>query len=146
MVRMKDIRAVARRIGEQFHPDKVILFGSYAYGRPTKDSDVDLLVVMPFRGNPIYKWTEVRLKVMPDFATDLLVYTPAYVSKRIAMGDPFFRDIMIKGKVLYEGDHAGVDSPGRRRLQRHVAAASATKVARLSKRVLPRPTMRREVS
>lgn len=55
MVSMKDIRAAAERIGRDFRPHKVILFGSYAYGTATADSDVDLLVILPFEGKPALK-------------------------------------------------------------------------------------------
>ena len=48
MVEMSQIEALSQQIAEQFHPERIILFGSYAYGEPNEDSDVDLLVVMPF--------------------------------------------------------------------------------------------------
>ena len=44
---MRVIRRYARAIADEFQPDKIILFGSYAYGTPNEDSDVDLLVIMP---------------------------------------------------------------------------------------------------
>jgi predicted nucleotidyltransferase len=46
MVRMKQIRDWSRRVAKQFNPERIILFGSYAYGKPREDSDVDLLVVL----------------------------------------------------------------------------------------------------
>lgn len=49
MIAMRDILEVSGRIAADFHPQKIILFGSHAYGRPTRDSDVDLLVIMPYR-------------------------------------------------------------------------------------------------
>ena len=64
MVSMKDIRAAAERIGRDFRPHKVILFGSYANGTATPDSDVDLLVIMPFKGQSVYKSTEIALKAI----------------------------------------------------------------------------------
>jgi predicted nucleotidyltransferase len=78
------------------------LFGSYAYGTPRPDSDVDLLVVMPLNGNPVDKSVEMRLKLHPRFPLDLLVRTPAKIRERLAMGDDFIKDIFDKGKVLYE--------------------------------------------
>ena len=86
----------------EFKPRKVVLFGSYAYGTPRPDSDVDLLVVMPLKGTPVDKSVEMRLKLQPQFPLDLLVRTPAKIRERLAMGDDFVKDIFDKGKVLYE--------------------------------------------
>jgi uncharacterized protein len=102
MVSMKEIRAVARKIGREFRPQRVILFGSHARGEATEDSDVDLLIVMPVRCHPSRKSSEIRFKVRPPFATDLLVHTPQAVRKRLRMGDSFMKEILEEGKVLYE--------------------------------------------
>ncbi len=102
MLTQKQIRGFGRRLAQEFKPRKVVLFGSYAYGKPRTDSDVDLLVVMPFTGNPVDKSVEMRLKLQPRFPLDLLVRTPAKIKERLAMGDDFIRDIFDKGKVLYE--------------------------------------------
>lgn len=106
MATIEQIRDVARRIGEEFSPQRVILFGSYAYGKPTPDSDVDLLVITSFEGRSVKKSVEIRLKVRPPFPVDLLVRTPEKVQERLAMGDGFMREILTKGKVLYEANHA----------------------------------------
>jgi len=105
MVAMKQIEDIGREIGRVFHPDRVILFGSYAQGTPSEDSDVDLLVVMPSENEPVARSVEIRLTVRPQFPVDLLVRSRAAVDRRIAMGDDFMRDILAKGKVLYEADH-----------------------------------------
>ena len=102
MVSLKEISEVAARIGRDFRPRKVILFGSYACGKPTEDSDVDLFVVMPFRGDEAYKAAEIRLAIHSPFPLDLIVRTPAEVRRRLAMEDWFIMDILEKGKVLYE--------------------------------------------
>jgi len=102
MVSIAQIKAVAERIGRDFRPRKVILFGSYACGKPTEDSDVDLLVIMPLRGDPVYKSVEIALKARPGFPMDLLVRTPAEVRQRLAWNDFFLREIVEKGRVLYE--------------------------------------------
>ena len=102
MVSMRQIRAVGRRIGREFHPQRVLLFGSHARGTATADSDVDLLIIMPFKGRPAAKSVEVRLKVRPPFPVDLLVRTPESVRRRIALGDAFLLDVLEHGKVLYE--------------------------------------------
>ena len=106
MVAMKDIRNFSRRVARQFRPRRIILFGSYAEGQATPDSDVDLLVVLPHRGKAVEKSVEIRLATRPPFPLDLLVRTPQEVRKRLAMGDTFMRDILEKGKVLYEADDA----------------------------------------
>jgi predicted nucleotidyltransferase len=106
MVAMKEIRDLSRRIAREFHPRRIVLFGSYAEGRATADSDVDLLVVLPHRGKAVQKSVEIRLATRPTFALDLLVRTPREVEKRLAMGDTFIRDILDHGKVLYEADDA----------------------------------------
>ena len=126
MVSMKDIRAVGRRIGKQFKPDKVILFGSYAYGQPTEDSDVDLLVIMPVKGEPEYKGVEIHQAAGISFATDLLVRTPQEVRRRLRLGDFFMKEVIERGKVLYEDRDQGVGGNSRKRLRQHEGPTSAT--------------------
>jgi uncharacterized protein len=98
----QQIADYGRLIGEHFRPRQVVLFGSYSRGDETADSDVDLLVVMPFTGRSVDKSVEIRLKTKPPFPVDLLVRTPEVVNERVAMGDCFFRGILREGKVLYE--------------------------------------------
>ena len=102
MVTMEQIEDVGRRIAREFLPERVVLFGSHADGTATDDSDVDLLIVMSFDGDSVPKAVEVRLKVRPPFPVDLLVRTPEMVRRRLAMGDGFIREILERGKVLYE--------------------------------------------
>lgn len=105
MISMRSIRKLAESIGEEFRPQQVVLFGSYASGSPTPDSDVDLLVIMPFEGRSVNKSVEMRLKLRPSFPVDLIVRTPETVRERLGLGDPFLGDILKAGKVLYEADH-----------------------------------------
>ena len=99
------IDEVVRQIVAKFQPEKVILFGSYAYGTPSPDSDVDLLVVL----ETALKETEqaVRISQAIDYAfgLDLIVRTPANIARRLKLGDPFLREIITKGKVLHESAH-----------------------------------------
>jgi predicted nucleotidyltransferase len=106
MPTFEQIQAFAQHVGEEFSPQRVILFGSYAYGQPTPDSDVDLLVITPFEGNWVTKAVEIQLKIRAPFPLDLLVRTPDKVHERLEMGDGFMREILTKGKVLYEATHA----------------------------------------
>ena len=109
------IRRYARAVAERFRPDKIILFGSFAYGTPHADSDVDLLVIMPARhqGSQAYK---IRMAFSAPFAMDLIVRTPETIKWRLEEGDSFLREIMSKGKVLYEKTDGRVGAKSRRRL------------------------------
>ena len=116
-VTLAAIRRYARQIAERFHPEKIILFGSYAYGTPNADSDVDLLVVMPTRDH-IVQAGKIRMAIPANFAMDLLVRTPKRLSRRLAMGDCFMQEIVSRGKVLYEGGNQGMGSKSGGRLVR----------------------------
>lgn len=102
MVSMNQIEEFGQRIGLEFHANKVVLFGSYASGSATQHSDVDLLVIIPFEGKSIDQSVQIRMKLRPQFPVDILVRTPQSLQERIQMGDPFLRDIIEEGKVLYE--------------------------------------------
>jgi predicted nucleotidyltransferase len=102
----QEIRKFARQVARQFSPRKIILFGSYAYGKPTEDSDVDILIVMSFKGRNPEKATEIWMATKPEFPIDIMVRKPAELRKRLKMGDFFFREITDKGIALYEAPHA----------------------------------------
>ena len=104
------------RIVREFAPQRVILFGSYAYGTPTDGSDVDLLVIMPFAGSHIDKAVEILERVDPRFSIDLLVRTPEQVRQRLEWNDFFLRDVMERGQVLYAAPDRGVDKQSGGRL------------------------------
>ncbi len=105
MVAMNRIEEFGRLIGREFGAERVILFGSYSRGQVTDDSDVDLLVIIPFEGRSVDKSVEIRMKLRPRFPVDLLVRTPEKVRQRIEIGDGFMREIVEEGKVLYEADN-----------------------------------------
>src|SRR4026208_1968708 len=86
IVPMSAIRKYARQVAETFRPDKIILFGSYAYGKPNEDSDVDLLVIMP-TWDQHSKACQIRGKVRAPFAMDLLVRTPKNIGWRLDEGE-----------------------------------------------------------
>ena len=90
------IKDLCRQIVENFQPEKVVLFGSYAYGKPTADSDFDLLVIMPFDGRNSQKAIEIRQKIKTTIPFDLLVRTAEQVKERIEMEDFFMREITEK--------------------------------------------------
>lgn len=102
MVSIAKIQDFGLRVGREFRPEKVILFGSFAAERATDDSDVDLLVIMDFDGKPWRQATQIRQALRPDFPLDLIVRTPAQIQDRLALGDCFIQEITEKGTILYE--------------------------------------------
>ena len=102
------IQELSQKIAVQFSPDRIILFGSHAYGTPRDDSDVDLLVIMPFEGHPFRKAAEILDEVSPNFSVDLLVRTAEQLNERLILGDFFLREVMAQGRVLYESVDARV--------------------------------------
>jgi len=101
-VSQKAIAGVVRQIAEKFHPQKIILFGSYARGNPQPDSDVDLLVVMETPLKEMQQAVRICLSIDYHFGLDLIVRTPRTLKERIAMGDSFLCEITADGKVVYE--------------------------------------------
>lgn len=108
MIDQSKLRAMSRRIVEEFQPDKVVLFGSHASGTAKSDSDADFLVILSFRGKASRKAAEILDRVNPSFPVDLIVRTPEQVRRRLALGDCFLRDVLENGRILYERTHAGV--------------------------------------
>lgn len=97
---------IVQRIVEHFHPEKIILFGSRAYGTPHEDSDIDLFIIMDSDLRPAQRSATVSLACHPKgVSMDVIVRTPAEVQQRLDMGDFFIAEILEKGQVLY--DHSG---------------------------------------
>ncbi len=108
-VSMREIRAVVRQIAEQFHPEKIILFGSYAAGTPGPDSDVDLLVVMETPLSSRQQRLAISRALSPrPFPMDIVVRTPQEIHRRVTAGDFFLQEIIATGKVLYERTRNGM--------------------------------------
>ena len=114
-VTMRAIRRYVRQVAELFDPDQIILFGSHAYGQLNADSDVDLLVVMPTR-NSLDQVLKIRLAIPAPFPLDLLVRTPETLKWRLEEGDCFLREIVSRGKVLYEKARGRVRAKSRARM------------------------------
>jgi predicted nucleotidyltransferase len=114
---MRVIRRFVRQVAERFQPDKIVLFGSYAYGTPHADSDVDVLVVMPAR-NQLDMSAKISITIDPPFPLDIVVRTPKSMKWRLEEGDSFLREIVSRGKVLYEKADGGVGEEGRSLLRR----------------------------
>jgi predicted nucleotidyltransferase len=99
----KSLRPAIQKIVQELNPEKIVLFGSYAYGTPNLHSDVDLLIVM--KTNASLKdrsWAVSRLLLPRPFPVDILVKTPKEVEKALESGDFFLKEILTRGKVLYD--------------------------------------------
>ncbi len=108
MITTFQIRQVSDEIARRFQPERIILFGSYAYGTPTDDSDVDLLVIMPLPGKGRGRASDIRSHLDVTFPLDLVVCDPEYLKQRIALNDFFLREITERGRVLHAADYAAV--------------------------------------
>jgi predicted nucleotidyltransferase len=103
-VPMAVFRRFARQVAQRFNPDKIILFGSYAYGTPHADSDVDVLVIMPTR-NQLDQAFKIHWAIQPPFSLDIIVRTPKNMKWRLDEGESFLTEVVSRGKVLYEASH-----------------------------------------
>lgn len=101
MVNMKDIRTIGQRIAREFHPQRVILFGSHARGTAGADSDVDLLVIAAFEGTGFRQSLKILDRLDSRLPLDLIAYRPEDVQRRYTEGDPLIREALDHGKVLY---------------------------------------------
>jgi predicted nucleotidyltransferase len=94
---------IVRRIVAALHPEKIILFGSYAYGRPSEYSDVDLLVLLETNARPADRYLAVSRLIRPrPFPLDILVKSPDEISHDLEKGNDFIREIVTQGRVLYK--------------------------------------------
>jgi predicted nucleotidyltransferase len=117
MVDADQILAFVDAVARFCRPRQIVLFGSYGYGQPTGDSDVDLLIVMPHTGASHRQATRIRLNVEVDFPLDLLVRTPDEIERRLAWNDFFLKEIFERGIVLYDAVDQRMGRQGRRRLR-----------------------------
>jgi len=98
----KKIEEMVRLIVERFHPDQIILFGSYARGQAGPDSDVDLLVVMPVQGSKRAAQLQVRLALHDiRLSKDVIVVTPDQFERQRNIPGTIVRPAFLEGKVLY---------------------------------------------
>ncbi|MBN2684297.1 MAG: nucleotidyltransferase domain-containing protein [Pontiellaceae bacterium] len=102
MVAFNTIENCAQQVANMFRPEKIILFGSYAYGKPTENSDIDLLVVMNHTGSAVQQAAQIRTSIQTSVPMDVLVRSPEKVQERLRLGDPFLKTIFEKGEMLYE--------------------------------------------
>ncbi|MGB7159790.1 MAG: nucleotidyltransferase domain-containing protein [Tepidisphaeraceae bacterium] len=121
MIHQSQITKLAEQIVEMVHPERIILFGSYAYGTPDETSDVDLLIIVPFEGRGSDAAMRLWDKLRPAFSVELLVRRPDDTARRYEQWDPLIREALDKGKVLYERNGEGVDGESGGRLPRRRA-------------------------
>lgn len=110
MAETKAVKDTIQRILDKlvagYAPQKVILYGSYAYGNPDRDSDIDLLIIKETTERFIDRWVTVQhilTGTHPSIPVETLVLTPQEMEKRLAIGDQFVEEIINKGEVLYAG-------------------------------------------
>lgn len=108
MISDRQIQELAQQIAEQFHPEKIILFGSYAYGVPHSGSDIDLLLVMQFEGRAIDLAGVIWNAIRPSFPIDLIIKSPEEVIWRYKQCDPLVRMAVDYGRILYDRSMARV--------------------------------------
>jgi predicted nucleotidyltransferase len=101
-VTLQDIREIVRQIVQRFRPQKVILFGSYAQGKPTLDSDVDLLVVMETSEQSLHAAARISAAIDHLFPLDILVFRPSELKASLERKGVFATEVMAKGIVLHE--------------------------------------------
>ena len=95
-------KEIIARIVRKYQPEKIILFGSFAWGKPNRDSDIDLLIIKKTKKRFLDRLFKVRNIVDGEIPLDVLVHTPKEIEKRLKLGDFFYREILERGKVLYE--------------------------------------------
>jgi predicted nucleotidyltransferase len=103
------LQKITRQIVEQFHPQKVILFGSYAYGQPTEDSDVDLLVIMETEETPLYAAAHIAAAVDHPFPLHILALQPSDLAFALQEKNIFETEVVNRGVTLYEEENQKVD-------------------------------------
>lgn len=97
------ISGIVAKIAENFHPEKIILFGSQVWGKPKEWSDIDILIIMNYNEPSSRVAAKISLVAKPRYIPmDILVRTPDEIAQRIEIGDYFINRILTKGRVLYE--------------------------------------------
>jgi len=98
----KEIKKISKIIVEKYKPEKIILFGSCAYGKVKPSSDIDMLIIKKTSKERIRRIQDILFMIDNGLPFEPLVYTPVEIKKRLKLGDFFIKDILNKGKILYE--------------------------------------------
>lgn len=99
---LEKLKIITQKIVQNYSPEKIILFGSYAWGKSTADSDFDLLIVKNDKKDFLTEQQKIRRIINGEIAADILVHTAKEIERRLDLGDFFFKNIIDKGKYLYE--------------------------------------------
>ena len=101
---IKELAKLKKEIIKSYKPEKIILFGSLAWGRVGPDSDIDLMVIKKSKKRPSERFNDFAKKVdtMVDAPKDIIIFTPGEIKKRLSIEDDFILDVIERGKVLYE--------------------------------------------
>lgn len=102
MISLDAIKELSNKIAQEYQPERIVLFGSYAYRQPSDISDVDLLVILPFEGRRFHKSMEILKRFDPPFDVDIIARKPDDTARRYSEGDPMVREALDRGTVLYE--------------------------------------------
>jgi predicted nucleotidyltransferase len=102
MKKQKVLKEIVKKIVNKYKPEKIILFGSFAWGKPNVDSDVDLFIIKRTKKDFFQRSFIIRKIIDGALPVDILVRTPEELEKRLNLGDFFYQDIIKKGKYLYE--------------------------------------------
>jgi predicted nucleotidyltransferase len=105
MRNLSPVLPIVQHIARSFQPEKIILFGSYAYGQPTPDSDYDLLVVMDTEDDPLWVAARIAAAVSHPVPLDIVVKQPSALARSLTDGDLFETEVMTKGILLYEASN-----------------------------------------
>lgn len=100
----KLILEIIDRLKKGYEPDKIILYGSYAYGQPTRDSDLDLFIIKKTDKRRIDRFVEVKRMIYDPkrhISVSPIIYTPKEIEERIAIGDDFIREVLAQGEIIY---------------------------------------------
>lgn len=96
----QEIYIIAEEIKKRFKPKQIILFGSYAYGTPRKNSDIDLLIIMDTNISVKEQAFLIRKEIKSSTPLDILVRTPKEVEERLKLGDFFIKKVIEEGITL----------------------------------------------
>jgi predicted nucleotidyltransferase len=94
---------ITKRIVEKSHPEKIILFGSYAWGNPETSSDLDLFIIVPYSENPSYRRSRPIYNCLRGIGVpiDIIVQTRDEVEQKKNVVTSLAHKVLEKGKVLY---------------------------------------------
>ena len=97
-----ELEKIVHSIEINYHPEKIVLYGSLAAGRETEGSDIDILVIKDTDKDPWSRTAEIDQFIDHQAPIDVLVYTSGEIKERLKMQDFFIKDILENGKVVYE--------------------------------------------